>query len=146
MADMRGDDREPGAMFSYVSAEQRVPRDHPVRAIRKLVDEVLRDMSGEFDGLYAPRRPSVDSARASAARAVAADLVLDSQRATVDGTAGLQPAVSVVRRYGHGRADLGADGVLKEPRPAVESGDRAQLLPSRGGAREGPDVRRAFQR
>jgi len=32
-------------MFSYVSAEQRVPPDHPLRAIRHLVDEVRRDMS-----------------------------------------------------------------------------------------------------
>ena len=40
-------------MFSYVSAEQLVPQDHPPRAIRRLVDEVLRDMSREFDGLYA---------------------------------------------------------------------------------------------
>ena len=48
---MRGDDREPDSMFSYVSAEQRVPADHPLRAIRALVDEVLRDMSREFAGL-----------------------------------------------------------------------------------------------
>jgi len=41
MARMRGDDRQPDAMFSYVSAEQRVPHDHPLRAIRALVDEVL---------------------------------------------------------------------------------------------------------
>jgi hypothetical protein len=53
MADMRGDDREPDAMVSYVSAEQRVPKEHPLRAIRALVDEVLRNMSREFDGLYA---------------------------------------------------------------------------------------------
>ena len=53
MSGMRGDDREPDAMFSYVSAEQRVPADHPLRAIRALVDDVLRDMSREFDGLYA---------------------------------------------------------------------------------------------
>ena len=51
MSGMRGDDRQPDAMFSYVSAEQRVPADHPLRAIRALVDEVLRDMSREFDGL-----------------------------------------------------------------------------------------------
>src|SRR4029453_2428816 len=55
MAGMRGDDRQPDAMFSYVSAEQRVPPDHPLRAIRALVDEVLREMSREFDGLYARR-------------------------------------------------------------------------------------------
>jgi hypothetical protein len=39
---MRGDDRQPDARFSYVSAEQRVPLDHPLRAIRALVDKVLR--------------------------------------------------------------------------------------------------------
>ncbi len=51
-------------MFSYVSAEQRVPADHPLRAIRALVDEVLRDMSREFTGLYAKvGRPSVPPER-----------------------------------------------------------------------------------
>jgi transposase len=61
---MRGDDRQPDAMFSYVSAEQRVPPDHPLRAIRALVDDVLRDMSGEFDGLYARvGRPSIPPER-----------------------------------------------------------------------------------
>jgi hypothetical protein len=42
---MRGDDREPDSMFSYVSPEQRIPKDHPLRAIRTLVDGVLGDMS-----------------------------------------------------------------------------------------------------
>jgi transposase len=61
---MRGDDREPVSMFSYVTAEQRVPKDHPLRAIRGLVDEVLRDMSREFDGLYAAvGRPSIPPER-----------------------------------------------------------------------------------
>ena len=50
---MRGDDREPDSMFSYVSTEQRIPKEHPLRAIRALVDDVLRDMSREFDRLYA---------------------------------------------------------------------------------------------
>jgi len=64
MASMRGDDRDPDAMFSYVSAEQRVPKEHPLRAIRALVDEVLRDMSREFDGLYARvGRPSIPPER-----------------------------------------------------------------------------------
>jgi transposase len=64
MTGMRGDDREPDAMFSYVSAEQRVPQDHPLRAIRAVVDDVLRDMSREFDGLYAKvGRPSIPPER-----------------------------------------------------------------------------------
>lgn len=51
-------------MFSYVSAEQRVPKDHPLRAVRTLVDAVLREMSREFDGLYAVvGRPSIPPER-----------------------------------------------------------------------------------
>jgi len=51
-------------MFCYVSAEHRVPPDHPLRAIRALVDDVLRDMSREFDRLYASiGRPSVPPER-----------------------------------------------------------------------------------
>src|SRR6478735_7403812 len=61
---MRGDDRQPRAMFSYVSAEERVPHDHPLRAIRTFVDEILRDMSREFDALYArDGRPSIPPER-----------------------------------------------------------------------------------
>ena len=64
MGGMRGDDRQPDSMFSYVSPEQRVPSDHPLRAIRALVDEVLRDMSRAFDSLYATiGRPSVPPER-----------------------------------------------------------------------------------
>ncbi len=40
-------------MFSYVSLEQRVPPKHPLRAVRALVDTVLKEMSPRFDGLYA---------------------------------------------------------------------------------------------
>jgi len=36
MARMRGDDRQPDAMFSYVSAEQRVPADHPLRTLENV--------------------------------------------------------------------------------------------------------------
>jgi transposase len=51
-------------MFSYVSPEQRVPSDHPLRAIRTLVDGVLRAMSPDFDRLYAKvGRPSVPPER-----------------------------------------------------------------------------------
>src|SRR5258705_4166475 len=57
---MRGDERNQDGMFSYVSLEQRVPVDHPLRAVRKLTDKVLESLSGEFDELYAAGgRPSV---------------------------------------------------------------------------------------
>jgi len=61
---MRGEHRDPDSMFSYVSPEQRVPKDHPLRAIRTLVDEVLAGMSREFDTLYAATgRPSIPPER-----------------------------------------------------------------------------------
>lgn len=40
-------------MFSYVSLEQRVTADHPLREVRKVTDTVLRSLSAEFDALYA---------------------------------------------------------------------------------------------
>ena len=57
---MRGDDRGPDGMFSYIRPEQRVPADHPLRPIRAMVDGALRELSGEFARLY-PKvgRPSI---------------------------------------------------------------------------------------
>jgi transposase len=47
-------------MFSYVSLEQRVPADHPLRGVRKVTDAVLRSLNGELDELYAESgRPSI---------------------------------------------------------------------------------------
>jgi transposase len=51
-------------MFSYVSAEERVPQTHPLRAIRQVVDDVLREMSAEFATLYSQYgRPSIPPER-----------------------------------------------------------------------------------
>jgi transposase len=52
MLRVRGD-QGPDAMFSYVSAEDRIPADHPPRAIRTLVDEIMPEMSRGFSRLYA---------------------------------------------------------------------------------------------
>jgi len=57
---MRGDDDQQAGMFSYVSPEERVPRLHPLRAIREMTDRALREMSPRFDRLYAATgRPSI---------------------------------------------------------------------------------------
>ncbi len=57
---MRGEDRQQATMFSYLSPEQRVPADHPLRAIRVLVDEALRELSSLFEGMYSDGgRPSI---------------------------------------------------------------------------------------
>jgi transposase len=61
---MRGTDYEQSAMFSYISAERRVPRDHPLRAIRIMADVALRQLSRGFDALYASSgRPSIPPER-----------------------------------------------------------------------------------
>jgi transposase len=47
-------------MFSYISAEKRVPKDHPLRAIRAMFDVALRNMGPQFDAMYAKvGRPSI---------------------------------------------------------------------------------------
>lgn len=57
---MRGTDRQQSSMFSYISAEQRVPNDHPLRAIRVMVDAALSELQAEFDAMYAQGgRPSI---------------------------------------------------------------------------------------
>ena len=61
---MRGDDHQQLGVFSYVSLEDRVPQEHPLRFIRKLVDEIFRAMGKEFDRLYAKTgRPSIPPER-----------------------------------------------------------------------------------
>jgi len=57
---MRGADLKQEAMFSYVSSEQRVPADHPLRPIREMVDRALQEMSPRLARLYAQvGRPSI---------------------------------------------------------------------------------------
>jgi len=83
---MRGNDQQPNSMFSYVSPEQRVPKDHPLRAIRQLVDDILSELSREVDRLYAKvGRPSIPPG--GCCDATAPDSLLDSQRAPADGAA-----------------------------------------------------------
>jgi transposase len=57
---MRGDDQQTGHLFSYLSPEQRVPADHPLRAVRRMTDEALAVLAPSLETLYAPTgRPSI---------------------------------------------------------------------------------------
>ncbi len=57
---MRGEDDKQEDIFSYVSPEKRVPADHPLRAVREMVDQILKDMSPRFARLYSEvGRPSI---------------------------------------------------------------------------------------
>jgi transposase len=56
----RGTDTQQSGMFSYLSPEERVPERHPLRAIRRMTDEVLKGLSTKFNELYsATGRPSI---------------------------------------------------------------------------------------
>ena len=57
---MRGSEQLQESMFSYISAEKRVPPEHPLRPLRKMVDEVLKGMNEEFEQMYSNTgRPSI---------------------------------------------------------------------------------------
>lgn len=57
---MRGGDTQQGHMWSYSQPEQRVPQDHPLRPIRAMVDQALKELSPRFALLYSHTgRPSI---------------------------------------------------------------------------------------
>ena len=57
---MRGNDGKQNELFSYVSLEARVPKNHPLRKMREMVDEALEGMSADFDEMYSRMgRPSI---------------------------------------------------------------------------------------
>jgi len=57
---MRGSDTQQSAMFSYLSPEQRVPANHPLRRVREITDRLLHELSDLFDRMYSTMgRPSI---------------------------------------------------------------------------------------
>src|SRR5215212_2245169 len=57
---MRGRDDRADGLFSYVRLEERIPADHPLRAVRRLADEALAALNGRFEALYSSMgRPSI---------------------------------------------------------------------------------------
>jgi transposase len=57
---MRGNDQRQSHVFSYLSPEQRVRKDHPLRPIRTMVDDILKQLSPQFNRMYAKvGRPSI---------------------------------------------------------------------------------------
>ena len=72
-------------MFSYVSLEERIPADHPLRAMRDLVEEVLEGLSGVFEGMYSTTgRPSIAPERLIRASLLQALYTIRSERQLVE--------------------------------------------------------------
>jgi len=82
---MRGDDEQTGHLFSYLSPEQRVPADHPLRAIRRMTDEALQALSRRFDNLYADTgRPSIPPEQLLRALLIQALYTVRSERLLIE--------------------------------------------------------------
>ena len=78
---MRGTDERTAGMFSYVRLEDRVPADHPLRAIRALADEALASLNGRFEALYSRMgRPSIAPERLLRATLLQAFFSVRSER------------------------------------------------------------------
>src|ERR1700719_1727320 len=113
---MRGKDERREGLFSYVGLEQRIPEDHPLRAIRGLVDAVLRDLSRSFAKLYSrDGRPSIAPERLLRALLLQAFYTVRSERRLVE-QLDYNLSLSLVRRGRRGRSGVGADRVHEEPR------------------------------
>ena len=122
---MRGDDQQSGHLFSYLSPEQRVPADHPLRAIRQMTDEALRQLSPQFEAIYATTgRPSVPPEQLLRALLLQALYTVRSERLLVE-----QLEYNLLFRWfvglGDGRRGVDADDVHQE-RERLLAGDIAR--------------------
>jgi transposase len=82
---MRGEDERSGTLFSYVDLEARVGQDHPLRAIRAIVNDALARLAGEFSALYSPMgRPSIPPEKLLRAMLLQAFYSVRSERQLMD--------------------------------------------------------------
>ena len=145
---MRGPDDQTNGMFSYLSPEQRVRQDHPLRAIRRLTDEVLASLSPRFTKMYSDiGRPSIPPEQLLRALLIQSLYTVRSERLLME-----EIDYSVLFRWFIG---LGMDDPIWSPTTFSKNRDRLlkaegrqRLLRRRGrpSARGWPDVRRAFHR
>lgn len=87
---MRGSDDQTGELFSYVDLEKRVRSNHPLRAIRKIVNEALSRMERDLAALYSPiGRPSIPPEKLAATSNAFAGVLFDPFGAAFDGALGV---------------------------------------------------------
>src|SRR5215208_2979185 len=78
---MRGLDHQSGSLFSYVDLEKRIRPDHPLRTVRRLVDDALASLDRAFADLYCEfGRPSIPPERLLRAMLVQAFYSIRSER------------------------------------------------------------------
>jgi len=114
---MRGADEQPGSMFSYVSLEERVPPDHPLRAIRRITDRALERLSPRFGTLYINfGRPSIPPEKLLRALLLQALYTIRSERQLIE-----QIEYNLLFRWFVG---LGMDDAVWAPTTFTKNRDR----------------------
>ena len=99
---MRGEDVQQHAMYSYLSPEQRVPANHPLRSIRQITDRILKEMSGVFARMYARLgRPSIPPEKLLRALLLQILYSLRSERMLVEEIFGRMKTVGGMRKLRH---------------------------------------------
>jgi transposase len=114
---MRGADEQPGSMFSYISPEERVPQDHPLRAIRRITDRALERLSPRFGTLYVNfGRPSIPPEKLLRALLLQALYTIRSERQLME-----QLDYNILFRWFVG---LGMDDAVWSPTTFTKNRDR----------------------
>ena len=80
---MRGENGRQRAILVVFDAEQRVPKNHPLRRIKALADAALAQLSPRFDQMYSAVGTAIDTARAAVEGVLADGAVHGAQRAHV---------------------------------------------------------------
>src|SRR5262245_43029116 len=125
---MRGPDDKQDWMFSYISADKRVPKDHPLRTVRTLASSALKELSPLLESLYAKvGRPSVAPERLLRALLLQVLYSVRSERLLME-----QLDYNLLFRWFVGLSmdgsDLGRDCLQQEPRSASGGGHRQGFL------------------
>ena len=140
---MRGADEQPGSMFSYVSLEERVPADHPLRAVHRITGQALKLLSPRFGRMYVNfGRPSIPPERLLRALLLQALYTVRSERQLME-----QLDYNLLFRWFVG---LGIDDTVWDPTTFTKSrsvaGGRRGRGVLRGGTRAGHDRATALHR
>lgn len=82
---MRTPDHQQQNLFFYFSAESRVPKDHPLRPLKGLMEECLKSLDEQFAKMYSPiGRPSIPPERLLKALLLQVIYSIRSERALIE--------------------------------------------------------------
>ena len=134
---MRGEDERSGSLFSYVDLEARVGENHPLRAIRMIVNEALAALAGDFSALYSRLgRPSIPPEKLLRAILLQTFYSIRSERLLME-----RLEYDLLFRWfvrdRRRRRGVGPFGVLEEPRSAAGRRHRGEVPVGGAGTAHG---------